>query len=61
VNGANEQAVELFLQGKILYKDIYKALYGAVQSYFGSHHTDIEELEGADAYARQYVKELFGV
>ena len=61
VNGANEQAVKLFLDGKISYNDIYKALYGTVQSFYGGHHTDLDELIEADEYGRTYVKELFGV
>ncbi len=58
-NGANEMAVKLFLQGKIGYNDIYKGIYGALQSHFGSHHADIEYLTEADEFARNYVKELF--
>lgn len=61
VNGANEQAVKLFLDGKISYNDIYKALYGTVQAFYGGHHTDLDELIEADIYGRNYVKELFGV
>jgi 1-deoxy-D-xylulose-5-phosphate reductoisomerase len=58
-NGANEQAVKLFLEGKIGYTDIYKAIYGALQAHYGSHHLDFEHLEEADTFARNYVKELF--
>lgn len=60
-NGANEQAVELFLQGKIGYNDIYKGIYGALQSYFGSSHVQIDHLLEADEFARKYVKELFNI
>ncbi len=59
VNGANEVAVELFLKGLIGYNDIYKALYGALQAHFGSHHVDFEHLTEADEFARNYVKEIF--
>ncbi len=58
-NGANEMAVKLFLDGKISYNDIYKGIYGALQSHFGSHHVDLEHLIEADEFARNYVKELF--
>ena len=58
-NGANEMAVKLFLEGKIGYNDIYKGIYGALQSHFGSHHCDLEHLIEADEFARTYVKELF--
>ena len=60
-NGANEQAVNLFLQGKIAFNDIYKAIYGALQSYDGSTHVHFEDLCDADAYSRKYVNYLFGV
>ena len=59
INGANEMAVDLFLKGKIKYNDIYKALYGTLQAYYGSHHVDIEHLTEADTFGREYVKELF--
>lgn len=60
-NGANEQAVNLFLQDKIGYNDIYKAIYGALQSFDGSHHVHNEDLQEADKFARNYVDFLFGV
>lgn len=61
VNGANEQAVKLFLDGKIGYTDIYKAIYGALQSFDGGHHVHFDDLENADSFARNYVDALFGV
>lgn len=60
-NGANERAVKLFLEGKIGYKDIYKAIYGALQSYDGSQHVHIEHLLEGDRFATDYVDFLFGV
>jgi len=60
-NGANEQAVNLFLNGKIALNDIYKAIYGALQSYDGSMHLHFEDLCEADAFSRKYVNYLFGV
>ena len=59
-NGANEQAVKLFLEGKIGYTDIFKGIYGALQSFDGSHHVHLEDLIEADKFARNYVKFLFG-
>jgi 1-deoxy-D-xylulose-5-phosphate reductoisomerase len=61
VNGANEMAVKLFLEGKIGYNDIYKAIYGAMQSFDGGHHVEEDHLIEADAFARRYVAQLFGV
>ncbi len=60
VNGANEQAVKLFLEGKIGYNDIYKSIYGAMQAFDGSHHVHLEDLVEADKFARNYVTFLFG-
>jgi 1-deoxy-D-xylulose-5-phosphate reductoisomerase len=60
-NGANEEAVRLFLEGRIGYNDIYKSIYGAMQSYDGGQHLHMEEFSEADAFARKYVKDLFGV
>lgn len=60
-NGANEEAVKLFLQGRIGYNDIYKSIYGALQSHDGGHHVDFEHLLEADTFARNYVKELFNI
>ncbi len=60
-NGANEQAVNLFLQDKIGYNDIYKGIYGALQAFDGSHHVHLEDLQEADKFARNYVNFLFGV
>ena len=60
-NSANERAVDLFLKGKISYKDIYKSIYGALQSFDGGHHVHLDDLIEADAFARKYVDDLFGV
>ncbi|MBE5750043.1 MAG: 1-deoxy-D-xylulose-5-phosphate reductoisomerase [Clostridiales bacterium] len=60
-NGANEEAVKLFLENRIGYGDIYKSIYGALQSFDGGHHVHIEELTEADAFARKYVRDLNGV
>ena len=60
-NGANEEAVRLFLEDKIAFGDIYKGIYGALQSYDGSNHIEEEHLAEADFFSREYVKNLFGV
>ncbi len=60
-NSANERAVELFLNGEISYKDIYRSIYGALQSFDGGHHVRLDDLFEADAFARKYVNDLFGV
>ncbi len=60
-NGANEECVRLFLEGKISYLDIYKGIYGALQSYDGGMHAHFEDLLEGDAFARKYVLDLFKV
>ena len=60
-NGANEECVRLFLQGKISYFDIYKGIYGALQSYDGGVHAHFDDLLAGDAFARKYVLDLFKV
>ena len=59
LNGANEQAVKMFLENKISYGDIYKSIYGALQSFDGSSHMEMEHLIEADEFARAYVSDLF--
>ena len=59
-NGANEQVVKLFLEGKIGYNDIFKGIYGAMQSFDGPQHVHLDDLIEADKFARNYVKFLFG-
>ena len=61
VNAASEVAVNLFLKGAISYNDIYKAIYGTMQAFYGEHHVNVEALLESDAFGRKYVLELFGV
>ena len=60
-NGANEECVRLFLQGKISYSDIYKGIYGALQSYDAGVHAHYDDLVAGDEFARKYVLDLFKV
>ena len=61
INGANEVAVKLFLQNKISYLDIFKALDGALNAIEIESIKDAQTLISADRTAREYVKSLFGV
>lgn len=61
VNGANEQAVKLFLQGKISYLDIYESLADALDSFDGEHKESFENFKCADEFARRLVLEKFKV
>ena len=60
-NGANEECVRLFLEGKISYSDIYKGIYGALQSYDGGVHAHFDDMVAGDSFARKYVLDLFKV
>ena len=60
-NVANEIAVKLFLENKISFNDIYKAIYGAVSSYNEKCDCTFDCYQNADTYARNFVKELFKV
>ena len=60
-NGANEECVRLFLENKIKYNDIYKGIYGALQSYDGGIHAHMDDLIAGDEFGRKYVDALFGV
>ncbi len=58
-NAANEQAVALFLAGKIRFGDIPRAIETALESLGDLLGTTREELLAADAAARKKVMELF--
>lgn len=61
VNGANERAVELFLNDKISFLDIGKAVYGVLDRFdFGSEYT-IDDVFSADKMAREYVDSIFNI
>lgn len=59
-NAANEQAVEIFLQGGIPFGEIPRAIEAAMDKLSGSPAASREELQAADAAARALVKERFG-
>ena len=61
VNGANEEAVKLFLEGKIGFNGIYEGISCALEKFTGGEASDFEALSQADAFARSVVKERFGV
>lgn len=60
-NGANEYAVKLFLEDKIAFNDIYKAIKGAVDTYDGkSFEQSIDGFIACNDFAVNYVKKHFG-
>ncbi len=59
-NGANEVAVELFLEGKIKFLDIYKAIDAAMENHKILPGDNLENIKEADKYSREYVRKYFG-
>ncbi len=60
VNGANERAVELFLDGKIGFNDICRGVEGALADITVTAADSIETVKAADRAARKFVSELYG-
>jgi 1-deoxy-D-xylulose-5-phosphate reductoisomerase len=58
-NAANEQAVEIFLQGKMPFGEIAPAIDAALSRHAGASSDSREALQAADAAARATVKERF--
>lgn len=54
-NGANEEAVKMFLNGKISFLDIGKLVKGAVQNQPYKEVTTLDDILSADNMARKYV------
>ena len=59
MSAANEEAVHLFLKGKLGYNRIYEAAAGAVETIGAVHGADLDAILAADAAARAYVLERF--
>ncbi|MDQ8155583.1 MAG: 1-deoxy-D-xylulose-5-phosphate reductoisomerase [Gemmatimonadota bacterium] len=59
-NGANEQAVALFLDGRIPFGGIATGIEQALDRHAGLAGGDLESLWHADAAARRSVRETFG-
>jgi len=59
-NAANEEAVGLFLRGKIAFPAIYEAIEGAMRSHSVIAAPSLEEVLGAEEEARVYVRNGFG-
>ena len=58
VNGANERAVQLFLEDKISFTDIGRAVYATLSHFdFGNDYT-LEQVYETDAKARAFVDEM---
>ncbi len=55
MNGANEEAVSLYLQDEIGFYDIYTLVSGAVEAVPFLQEPDLEQILEADRLAREYV------
>lgn len=58
VNGANERAVQLFLQDKISFSDIGRVVYGVLSHFNFSGEYTLKDVYAADARARDYVDKI---
>ena len=61
MNGANEEAVALFLADKIGFYDIYELVAGAVDHVHFIQDPTLEEILAADRMAREYVRNQLSV
>ena len=59
VNGANEEAVSLFLQDRIGYLDLFAAVRAALDHFAPGDYTSAEDVLEADRMARAFVRETF--
>lgn len=59
VNGANEEAVALFLNGKIKFLQIAEAAEKALYSVYNKKEYGLEDILNADAEARRTVRAMF--
>lgn len=58
-NAANEQAVALFLEGRISFGDIPRTIGASLEALGHSDGTTLDALLAADAAARRFVREMF--
>ena len=58
-NAANEQAVELFLEGQMAFGDIPEAISGALDVLSAAPGDSLEALQAADAAARALVRQRY--
>lgn len=58
LNGANEQAVELFLAGKIQFYQIPEFVSAAMNNYKNEKITSLEDIINADTQAREFVRSI---
>lgn len=57
VNGANEQAVALFLEGKIRFLDIGRLVMDSLTLQYDKENFDVSDIFAADRMAREFVRD----
>ena len=60
LNGANEEAVALFLQDKIEYLQLFDLVRETLEHFAASDYRTVEEVLEADAKAREFVRSRVG-
>ena len=60
MNGANEEAVNLFLEGKIRFCDILRAIENCLEKVVIRGSIDVDNILYADRRSRECVRESFG-
>jgi len=60
LNGANEEAVALFLQDKIEYLQLFDLVRETLEHFAPSDYRTVEEVLEADAKAREFVRSRVG-
>jgi len=60
LNGANEEAIRLFLEGKIRFSDIVRANSIALKQFTNIMNPTINDLIEMDKKARSFIRETFG-
>ena len=61
MNGANEEAVALYLQNKIGFYDIYDLIVGAVNAVEYIANPNLEQILESDRLARQYIRDQMSI
>jgi 1-deoxy-D-xylulose-5-phosphate reductoisomerase len=59
LNGADEQAVELFLAGRIGFLDIPRAIEDALEAHVPTDPTALSDIAVTDLWAREFVRDRF--
>ena len=59
LNAANEEAVNLFLNGKIKFTDILKIVKNTLSAHINDKDVTLEKIYLADNWAREFVRRIY--